>query len=225
MESSNSLEAVGELLNNLPNQDNLEQFLERIIKGMIDDMSTQNIFSQKEFAQLGKIFSLSLTDLHNVIDISIYFFEKLAFSKQSVEKARDVLSTAKLNTSICSAFESVWTQYGEAYVAALKKKRVCVPNGLDQVSWTLNIPLENSNILNDTKAIFTKDNKDPEIRLAKDTKAPFVEMEFCTSANQTESVYNTKMDPSAQIEKVTFTKQSLQKFFEELEKIQSKIDA
>ena len=154
MEKIDSLETAGDLLNHLPNQDNLEQFLERIIKGMTDNMSTKDIFSEKEFKQLGQIFSLSLSDLHNIIDISTYFFEKMAFSKHSVEKAKELLASAKLNRNICQAFENVWSQYGEAYTNALKKLRVCVNDGLDYINWTLNIPLENSHILTDSKAVF-----------------------------------------------------------------------
>ena len=43
-------------------------------------------------------------------------------------------------------------------------------------------------------------------------------MNFSTSSSQTESVYNGKTDEKAEVKKVIFTKQNLQKFFEELEK-------
>ena len=224
MDSLDSLEAAGDLLNSLQNQDSLEQFLERIVKGLIDSLTTHTIFSEKEINQLVQLFSTSVSDLYNIIDIAIYFFEKFAFSKQSVENAHELLTKAKLTQKIWTAFENIWTQYAESYVNSLKKRRVWVKDGLDYLNWTLNIPLENSHILTDTKMSFVKGEDNPEIRLSKDTKAPFAEMTFCTSSNQSESIYNTKEDKTAKIQTVTFGKMGLQSLFEELEKINSYLD-
>ena len=96
MDSIDSLEAAGDLLNNLQGQDNLEQFLERIIKGLSESLTTHTIFNDKEINQLMQLFSISASDLFNIIDISIYFFENFAFSKLSVESAHELLSKAKL---------------------------------------------------------------------------------------------------------------------------------
>ena len=48
MEQVDSLEAAGELFNHLPNPDNIEQFLERIINGISENLSTKEIFKEKE---------------------------------------------------------------------------------------------------------------------------------------------------------------------------------
>ncbi|CAI2380549.1 unnamed protein product [Moneuplotes crassus] len=218
MEQIDSLESAGSLLNHLPNQDNFEQFLERIISGMIENQSTKEIFSEREMKKLGQLFSVSHSDLYDIIEISIYFFEKLAFTKEPLDQAMEMLKKAKLKTTICTSFESVWTKYGETYRNALKKLRVCVPDGLDFINWKLNIPLDSSHIITDSKALFKKGESTPEIRFRKDTKAPFVEMSFSTSSSQIESVHNKNENSDAKVHKVLFNKENLQKFFEELEK-------
>ena len=229
MEGMDSLEAIGEMMNHLPNQENLEQFFERIIQGMVDNHTTKDIFSEKDFGQLEQIFTLPRNDLYTVIDISMYIFEKLAFSKQAKSQAKELLEKAKFNSHICKAFESVWGQYGDNYTTSLKQRRVCVENGLDHIDWSLNIPLENSHILDEAKAILVKGNLDPEARLHKDAKAPFVEMTLSTSSSQTDSANSetAKIEDKkvSNASKIMFTKQLLQNFFEELEKVQGKLDS
>ena len=71
---------------------------------------------------------------------------------------------------------------------------------------------------------FMKGEDNPDIRLSKDTKAPFAELTFCSSSNQSESIYNTKEDNTSRVQTVSFGKMGLQNLFEELEKINSYLD-
>ena len=120
MEQIDSLESAGELLNHLPNQENIEPFLDMILKGMKENLSTKEIFKENKINKLCQIFSLSVSDLYNIIEISIYLFEKLAFSKETIDKAMNLLKNAKLNSTICTAFENIWAKYGESYRNSLK---------------------------------------------------------------------------------------------------------
>jgi hypothetical protein len=154
-----------------------------------------------------------------VIKLSVYIFERLAFNKKDASK----LLSLGLHANIVNQIEVSWSEYGDALFNSLKKQRLCTPDGLDSFNWILNIPLENSEILAEAKAIFAKDESEetkPHLRLVKDAKAPMVEMSFATSDTSVPGNPTEKKKTQS----IKFTKQGLQGFFEELEKMQVKLD-
>ena len=145
-------------------------------------------------------------------------FEALAYSKKTAKTAFH----KDLDQTVLSAFQAAWERGGDALTSALRRQRICTENGLESMNWVLNLPLEQSAMIEDIKAVFVKDEPEetkPEVRLARDTKAPLIEMSFKTSAGAVPGATEEGKSHT-----VGFTKVGLQGFFEELEKIQVKLD-
>jgi len=107
----------------------------------------------------------------------VYIFEGLAFNKK---KAKDYI-TENMDSVAKKLIEETWAAGGDTLVSALKKSRVCTPHGLDSFNWILNLPLENSQMIEDCRAELAKDESletKPEVKLATDSRAPMIEFSF-----------------------------------------------
>ena len=108
-----------------------------------------------------------------------------------------------------------------------KKQQVCTDSILKDFNYTLSMPLEHSHVQKSGHSILHHDPQFLEERnvIQKDIRAP----EFCFTFDIQKDVHANSQDPrlKAQIDKsvqIQFSKVQLQSVFEELEKVQLKLD-
>ena len=103
-------------------------------------------------------------------------------------------------------------------VQELKKQLVCTDASLKDFNWILKMPLDYSQMQKDNKVILDHTQVKEGQVVRKDIRAPLIEFNFDL---QKDSSKEGEIDQSV---KVNFNKVQLQTFFEELEKVQLKID-
>ena len=105
-------------------------------------------------------------------------------------------------------------------IAELKRQLVCTDHALTDFNWKLSMPLEYSQVQKDNKVLLDHSQVKENQVISKDIRAPHIEFTFDLSddsAKQGEAAVKESV-------KVNFRKTQLQTFFEELEKIQLKLD-
>ena len=108
-------------------------------------------------------------------------------------------------------------QYGPLYVGTLKKRVICTDAQLENFNWNLLLPLDYSTAPKEHVVPFDKKKIDDKTLFKKDIRAPVAELTFRLEGG------DAKLGADEAV-RVEFSKVKLQEFFEELEKIQSKID-
>lgn len=103
-------------------------------------------------------------------------------------------------------------------LAELKRQLVCTDAALKDFNWKLNMPLDYSQVQKDDKVILDHSQVKEGHVLRKDVRAPVIEFSFDLNTDA------SKEGEVSASEKVNFNKVQLQQFFEELEKIQLKLD-
>ena len=103
-------------------------------------------------------------------------------------------------------------------IAELKRQLVCTDHALKDFNWKLNMPLEYSQVQKDDKVILDHTQVKEGQVIRKDVRAPVIEFTFDMNTDA------SKGDEITESQKVNFNKVQLQAFFEELEKIQLKLD-
>ena len=99
---------------------------------------------------------------------------------------------------------------------------MCTEAALKDFNWKLNMPLEYSQVQKDDKVILDHANVKEGQVLRKDVRAPLIEFTFDLNSDAVrESEGSGVVEKS---ERVNFNKVQLQQFFEELEKVQLKLD-
>ena len=95
---------------------------------------------------------------------------------------------------------------------------MCTDAALRDFNWTLNMPLDYSQVQMDDKVILDHTQVKEGQVVRKDVRAPVVEFTFDVAGDGAqEGVVEGR-------ERVLFNKVQLQQFFEEMEKIQLKLD-
>jgi len=89
---------------------------------------------------------------------------------------------------------------------------------LKDFNWKLNMPLEYSQVQKDDKVILDHSQVKEGQVIRKDVRAPVIEFTFDMNTDA------SKGDEISESQRVNFNKVQLQAFFEELEKIQLKLD-
>ena len=103
-------------------------------------------------------------------------------------------------------------------VAELKRQLVCTDHALKAFNWKLNMPLDYSQVQKDDKVVLDHSQVKEGQVIRKDVRAPIIEFTFDLNTDATKG---DAIDSSA---KVNFNKVNLQQLFEEMEKIQLKLD-
>ncbi len=103
-------------------------------------------------------------------------------------------------------------------MAELKRQLVCTEHALKDFNWKLNMPLDYSQVQKDDKVVLDHSQVREGQVIRKDVRAPIIEFAFDlnTDAAKGDTIDNTA--------KVNFNKVQLQQLFEEMEKIQIKLD-
>ena len=101
-------------------------------------------------------------------------------------------------------------------MAELKRQLVCTEAALKDFNWKLNMPLDYSQVQKDDKVILDHGLVKEGQVLKKDVRAPVIEFAFDLTSDTEGS--------QGQQQRVNFDKVQLQAFFEELEKVQLKLD-
>ena len=103
-------------------------------------------------------------------------------------------------------------------LAELKRQLVCTDHALKDFNWKLNMPLDYSQVQKDDKVVLDHTQVKEGQVIRKDVRAPIIEFTFDLNTDATKG---DAIDSSA---KVNFNKVNLQQLFEEMEKIQLKLD-
>ena len=103
-------------------------------------------------------------------------------------------------------------------IAELKRQLVCTNHALKDFNWKLNMPLDYSQVQMDDKVVLDHSAVKEGQVLRKDVRAPVIEFTFDMHSDA------TKGDVIEESAQVNFNKVQLQQLFEELEKIQLKLD-
>ncbi|CDW85228.1 UNKNOWN [Stylonychia lemnae] len=104
-------------------------------------------------------------------------------------------------------------------IAELKRQLVCTDSALRDFNWKLNMPLEYSQVQKDNKVVLDHSQVKENQVITKDIRAPHIEFTFELSSDAAK-----EGDAPERKVNVNFKKAQLQAFFEELEKIQLKLD-
>ena len=103
-------------------------------------------------------------------------------------------------------------------MAELKRQLVCTEAALKDFNWKLNMPLDYSQVQKDDKVILDHGGVKEGQVLKKDVRAPVIEFSFDLNSDAAPDGQATQQ------QRVNFDKVQLQAFFEELEKVQLKLD-
>ena len=153
-------------------------------------------------------------DLNLILDCLLYFIEKQAYFKNTKQTAA-IFQQAGLSEELQQTFFEVWRLRGEKYVSVLKKQQSCVEHGLKDFNWVLNMPLDYSQAQKEQTAILDHQKVKEQLVFKKDIRAPQFEFTFELQGQSESELKQVR---------VNFSKTKLQGMFEELEKIQMKLD-
>jgi len=210
--NSNLLQASA-LINRL-SSDKFEAIMSKILEGLVSEKKLTEIFSAKDYDKLTQMLEVTERDLKLIFECILYFIERMAYFKSQKQMA-SVLQGAHLSQELIVTFFEVWKTRGEKYVNTLKRQQVCVDSGLKDFNWVLNMPLDYSQAQKEHYAILDHTNVKEGIVFRKDIRAPVFSFTFDLQGDGEQKVESAN---------VQFNKTKLQSFFEEMEKIQIKID-
>ena len=114
----------------------------------------------------------------------------------------------------------------KAQLELLKKQQVCTNSILKDFNYQLSLPLEHAHVQQHQNVAFNSSEPGSEVdTIRKDVRAPVIEMTFDIQSD----VHANSQDPTQQAVvdgsyKINFNKTDLQKFFEQLEQVQIKVD-
>ena len=118
--------------------------------------------------------------------------------------------------------------------AAMKRQVIASDAVLKDFNWVFNMPMDQSNVSKSGNAVLDHSAPREQSVLTRDVRAPFCEISFDLQTDEqarkgNENVQQRNMEQLSssninRTEKIQFSKVNLQQFFEELEKVQIKID-
>ena len=158
------------------------------------------MFTEEEEEQIRALFEFSQSDLDTVVDASSYIFEQAAYHGLDAASLLESLQAAGLEKLQAMAFAKVWHESGDAFLDKLKAHTLGAPKQLDAVSWRLQMTMGQRGLskTKDLNAVFNLE---------------LVDESASEEAEARESIT------------VQFDQAQLEEFYEQLEMIQSQLDA
>lgn len=120
-----SLRAAVELINGLAVK-RLPLILNRVVVHLKD--RTPAIFNADELAQLTTLFSLTLEQVHTILDSMSYIYEQAAYHLLTSEKLKaQMVDVLQLGEQPATAIAYVWNEQREAYMVNLRERSFGLP--------------------------------------------------------------------------------------------------
>jgi len=174
-------------------------FCERILAGMCESKTHLTIFTEEEIIQLCTMFGLEKSALLLTIDCLIYIYRQCAFIRIP-KKIQPFFVEIGLDEVHMEGVMMAWKSYSAQYMALIKEKTngLTIENKLESFDWKLQMPMAKSEV---------EPSKFGGI--LPNARAAIANLEFGVKGEKV---------------KIELNKTQLQGMYEELEKIQFKLD-
>ena len=191
--------AAIELINGL-SAEKFPLLLTRIIERLSTD--GESAFTSEEEARLQSMLSLSVTQLHTVLEASAFIFEQAAYQAVGASDLLGHLTEAGMSESQAAATVMVWRDNSTSLLERLRERTLGGPKVLTDSRWRMHLHMGQSGLtkLKEPSAIFEMHLADPN-----------------SSADGSESA-----NEQFQVE---FSHEELYAFFLKMDRIQEQLDA
>eukprot|EP00831_Metopus_contortus_P028832 TRINITY_DN2384_c0_g2_i1.p1 TRINITY_DN2384_c0_g2~~TRINITY_DN2384_c0_g2_i1.p1 ORF type:complete len:171 (-),score=31.99 TRINITY_DN2384_c0_g2_i1:44-556(-) len=166
---------------------------------MCESKAQNQIFNEKEMSQLCKMFELDEAKLLLVIDTLMYIYRNCAFIRVP-KKILPFFQEIALDESQMEGIMLAWKACGNNLMSMLREKSAgsTTDQKLDHFSWELSMPFAKSSVDNTILGDIMP--------------------------NQRAALADLRFEANGEVADIRLSKTQLQGFYEELEKIQIKVD-
>eukprot|EP00794_Sanderia_malayensis_P009870 gene9870-10880_t len=158
-------------------------------------LKDEHIFTEEEEDKLQAAFDLNKDEITIMLDSLSFILEQAAYHNAKPASLQQQLQSIELLEEKISTFLSIWSENGPSVIAKLRKRSLA-PKQLDSLNWRLNLQMSQSN--------------------RSKMKMPTAFFELGLKSSDQKDDENLRME---------FTHDELYTFFQQMETIQSQLDA
>lgn len=216
MERNKNLTDAVKLLNKIE-PDKVAIVFTRILTNNTADIT--KLFTEREKEKFLKIFEMTEESFVNAIN-ALYFLSLQAAFDKNFKVAENQLVLMGLSSAHIDELQGVWTDNAGAFVNSIKEKPVAIDKVLSSMSWSIKIPFQEGRLPVQEKLRFKEgdlEQSDFNNLYSDDVRNPHVFL----SLGLSDAIQSGKKEDFV----VKMNKTDVQEVFDQLERIQTKIDS
>ena len=226
LKTTSKLQNAVSILNRIdPNK--LSIIVTRVLVSNTNNLSA--LFDAKEIQKLLKVFDISEPDLVSLVQSLHFLFMQAAFER-NFRPVEGSLKANGISAEHLSCLQAIWSENGGEYINKIKDKPIAIEKQLSNVSWNLAVPYKESTLPIIQKVDLLPDAQKPNLAsenlYSDDARNPtaIINFEVKRSKQQQQLTNEEPKATSSDVFSVQMNKKEAQKFFEQLELIQSHLD-